>query len=53
MDLTERNKAILEKYKQIVVSNFKEPRNYGHFNDCTKEVLKGPKDHDSDTDEEV
>lgn len=53
MDLTERNKAILEKYKQIVVSNFKEPRNYGNFNDCTKEVLKGPKDHDSDTDEEV
>ena len=53
MDLTERNKAILEKYKQIVVSNCKEPRNYGHFNDCTKEVLKGAKDHDSDTDEEV
>ena len=25
MDLTERNKAILEKYKQIVVSNYKEP----------------------------
>ena len=23
--LTERNKAILEKYKQIVVSNYKEP----------------------------
>ena len=25
MDLTERNKAILEKYKQIVYSNCKEP----------------------------
>ena len=25
MDLTERNKAILEKYKQIVLSNCKEP----------------------------
>ena len=25
MDLTERNKTILEKYKQIVVSNYKEP----------------------------
>ena len=39
MDLTERNKAILEK--QIVVSNYKEPGIDGHFDDCTKEVLKG------------
>ena len=41
MDLTERNKAILQKYKQIVVSNYKEPGIDGHFDDCTKEVLKG------------
>ena len=40
MDLTERNKGILEKYKQIVVSNYKEPGIDGHFDDCTKEVLK-------------
>ena len=40
MDLTEKNKAILEKYKQIVVSNYKEPGIDGHFDDCTKEVLK-------------
>ena len=53
MDLTERNKAILEKYKQIVVSNYKEPGIDGHFDDCTKEVLKGFEDDDSDTDEEV
>ena len=53
MDLTERNKAILEKYKQIVVSNYKEPGIDGHFDDCTKEVLKGLEDDDSDTDEEV
>ena len=53
MDLTERNKAILEKYKQIVVSNYKEPGIDGHFNDCTKEVLKEVEDDDSDTDEEV
>ena len=53
MDLTERNKAILEKYKQIVVSNYKEPRTDGNFNDCTKEVLKELEDDDSDTDEEV
>ena len=25
----------------------------GHFDDCTKQVLKGPEDDDSDTDEEV
>ena len=41
MDLTERNKAILEKYKQIVISN---PGIDGHFDDCTKEVLKGLED---------
>ena len=44
MDLTERNKAILEKYKQIVVPNYKEPRMDGHFDDCTKEVLNGLED---------
>ena len=33
MDLTERNKAILEKYKQIVVSNYKEPGTDGNFDD--------------------
>ena len=53
MDLTERNKAILEKYKQIVLSNYKEPGIDGHFDYCTKEVLKGLEDDDSDTDEEV
>ena len=53
MDLTERNKAILEKYKQIVLSNYKEPGIDGHFDYCRKEVLKGLEDDDSDTDEEV
>ena len=53
MDLTERNKAILEKYKQIVVSNYKEPGMDDNFDDCTKEVLKELEDDDSDTDEEV
>ena len=52
MDL-ERNKAILEKYKQIVVSNYKEPGMDGNFDDCTKEVLKELEDDDSDADEEV
>ena len=53
MDLTERNNAILEKCKQIVTSSYKEPRINGRFDDCTKEMLKGLKDHDSQTDEEV
>ena len=54
MDLTERNKAaILEKYKQIVVSNYKEPGMDGNFDDCTKEVLKELEDDDSDTDGKV
>ena len=53
MDLTERKKAILEKYKQIVVSNYKVSAIDGHFDDCAKEVLKGLEDDDSDTDEEV
>ena len=53
MDLTERNKPILEKYKQIVVSNYKEPGMDGNFDDCTKEVPKELEDDGSDTDEEV
>ena len=53
MDLTERNKAILEKYKQIIVSNYKEPGMDGNFDNCTKEVLKELEDDDSDTDDEV
>ena len=52
-DLTKRNKAILEKYKQIVVSNYKEPRIDGHFDNCTKEVLKGFEDDHSDTDYDI
>ena len=53
MDFTERNKAILEEYRQTVVSNYKEPRMDGNFDDCTKEVLKELEGDDSDTDEQV
>ena len=53
LDLTERNKAILKKYKQIVGSNYKEPGINDHLDDCAKEVLRGLKDGDSYTDEEV
>ena len=40
MDLTERNKAVFDKHKLIVVSTYNEPGIDGHFDDCTKEVLK-------------
>ena len=53
MDLTEMNKTILEKYTQIVISDYKKNRIDGHFDDCTKEVLKGLEDNHSDADEEV
>ena len=36
-----------------VVSNNKEPGIDGHFDDCTKELLTGLEDSDSDTNEEV
>ena len=36
-----------------VVSNYKEPGIDGHFNDCTKEVLNGLENGDSNTNEEV
>ena len=52
-DLTKRNKAILKKYKQIVVLNYKEPRIDGHFDNCTKEVLKGFEDDHSGTDYDI
>ena len=40
MDLTERNKAILENYTQIVVLDYKEPGIDGHSDDCTKKGVK-------------
>ena len=36
--LVTKNKEILERYKGLVQSNYKEPTN-GNFDDCTKEVL--------------
>ena len=45
MDLTERNKAILEKYRQIVVLDYKESGIDGHFDDYTK-TMKASDTHD-------
>ena len=41
------------QYRQTVVSDYKELRIDGHFDDYTKDVLKGLEDDRSDTDEEV
>ena len=48
-----RHIHVLEKYRQTVVSDYKELRIDGHFDDCTKDVLKGLDVGRSDTDEEV
>ena len=36
MDFIDQNNAILEKYGQIVDSDYKEPGIDGHFGDCRK-----------------
>jgi len=52
MDTTTRYREIPEKYKKIVIANYKEPGQDGKFDDCTKEVLKELKqDKDSDPEE--
>ena len=42
-----------KNYRQIVVSDLQRTPIDGHFDDCTKEVLKGLEDGDNDTDDEV
>jgi len=49
MDATTRYREIPEKYKQIVIANYKEPGQDGKIDDCTREVLKElMQDEDSD-----
>ena len=40
MDATTRNKAIINKYKQLNVANYKEPGQDGMFDNCIKDVLQ-------------
>ena len=40
MDDTPRNRAIMEKYKTLVTTRYKEPGQDGQFNDCTKDMLE-------------
>ena len=37
---TAKNGLIIDKYKELVLANYKEPDLNGHFDDCTKDVLK-------------
>ena len=48
------NRLIIDKYKELVLANYKEPDLNGHFDDCTKDVLKElyVQEEMSDSDEE-
>ena len=50
-----KNRSIIDKYKELVLANYKEPDLNGHFDDCTKDVLKElyvQEEEMSDSDEE-
>lgn len=40
IDDTPRNRAIMERYKTLVTRHYKELRQDGQFDDCTKHVLE-------------
>ena len=40
IEATSKNRLIIDKYKELVLGNYKEPSQNGHFDDCTKDVLK-------------
>ena len=40
IEATAKNRLIIDKYKELVLANYKEPDLNGHFDDCTKDVLK-------------
>ena len=54
MEATAKNRLITDKYKELVLTNYKEPHQNGHFDDCTKDVLKElyVQEEMSDSDEE-
>ena len=54
MDDTPRNRAIMERYKTLVTTHYKEPGQDGQFDDCTKDVLEELCEDDySDAEEEL
>ena len=51
---TPRNRAIMERYKTLVTTHYKEPGQDGQFDDCTKNVLEELCEDDySDAEEEL
>ena len=54
MDDTPRNRALMERYKTLVTTHYKEPGQDGQFDDCTKDVLEELCEDDySDAEEEL
>ena len=54
IEATAKNRLIIDKYKELVLANYKEPDLSGHFDDCTRDVLKEiyVQEEMSDSDEE-
>ena len=40
IEATAMNRLIIDKYKELVLANYKEPDLNGRFGVCTKDVLK-------------
>ena len=54
MDDTPRKRAIVERYKTLVTTHYKEPGQDGQFDNCTKDVLEELCEDDySDAEEEL
>ena len=52
-EATTRNREIINKYKQLVVTSYKEPDRNGLFDDCTKDILQElQQEDDIDSDKE-
>ena len=51
-EATTRNREIINKYKQLVVTSYKEPDKNGLFDDCSKDILQElQQEDDIDSDE--
>ena len=53
MEATTRDRKIINKYKPLVVTSYKEPDRNGLFDDCTKDIIQElQQEDDIDSDEE-
>ena len=55
IEATAKTRLMIDKYKELVLANYKEPGLNGHFDDCTKDVLKErqvQEEETNDSDEE-